>query len=204
MSMPNDRAMGLSGRVVAISAALITAFATGVSAQSYRQEVRVPPIDVYRSMLGFSEKGDVQRLNGSLPILQPILTHIEQRFRISPVQRIQRAIKAEDRAEMVAAVEELIIWDIKDLLDQSLENLERSLDEARTPIKTARFTYDLLSPNVRKKDPDADARIRKAFDSLFLSLNQQAAGTSPGQQASPMMARSLTVIVFELTRVFPQ
>ncbi len=177
--------------------------AANAAAQTYRQDVKVPPIEVFQSMLTFAEAGEFQKVVGSLPVLSPILEHIDQKFKFGAADHIRSVSSGGDRASVVAAVEELIIWDMKDLLDESLTNLDRSIDAARTPIRTARFNYELLAPLVRRKAPPADDLIKRAFGE---ALRTMAAPGAPEtvEATRKTIARQLTLIVFELAKVFPQ
>jgi hypothetical protein len=170
------------------------------AAQSYRQEMKVPPIEVFQSMLGFAERGELAKVAASLPILAPIIDHIEHKFKVGLTEKIRAAVAAGNRDLVLATVEDLVIFDMKDLLDQALQNLATSADAARTPIKTARFNYELLAPVVAARSPEADRAIKRAFAALFETLNASGAGPELGRN----LGRNLTVIVFELAKVFPQ
>lgn len=178
----------------------IALFAAPAAAQSYRQEMKVPPIEVFHSMLGFAERGELTKVAASLAILKPVIDHIEQKFKTPVTVRIREAVLARNRDEVLARVEELVIWDMKDLLDEALQGLAVSADAARTPIKTARFDYELLAPLVAKRSPESDRAIKRAFVEMFEMLGS---ATGKGEMRRDL-GRNLTVVVFELAKVFPQ
>lgn len=145
-----------------------------VWAQAYREQVKFPPHELYRSMLGFAERGENDKIVKTLDILSPVLAHIKDKYRVSPADSIQKAIAQGDPKEILLSVQRLMVWDIKDLLDAAGLALEDSPTLAYEFGNQARLNYFTMSPYVQKKDFSADQMIKKWFTDTLRALSSQS------------------------------
>ena len=183
---------------------LILALERPVRAQAYRNAVRVPPVDVYQSMLNFADRKEYAKVSGSLNVLSPIVNHITAKFKDNPTVMIKTAIVKGDPDEILLGVQTLIILDIKDLLDDALQKIEQTPDASKSAVKAARLNYELLSPYVQKKDFAADQKIKKSFTESFRAMETGSLYSAEKTAVSVEQVKRYCVeIVFNLSRVFP-
>ena len=174
-----------------------------VWAQSYRNAVQVPPVEVYQSMLNFVDRKDYAKVVGSLNILAPVVNHIAVKFTDNPTEGIKKAVDKGNPDEILLSVQTLIILDMKDLLDEALKQVEQSPDASKTMVKTARLNYELLSSYVQKKDFATDQRIKKNFTDSFRLLGSESVYSADKTRVNTGELRRLWVeIVFNLSKIF--
>lgn len=172
-------------------------------AQSYRNAVPVPPVDVYRSMLNFVDQKEYGKVSQSLNILAPIANHISAKYSKNPAVAIKKAIEKGNPSEILSSVHSFIVLDIKDLLDEAEKGVEQSANNSNTLVKTARLNYELLSPFVLKADFQADQRIKKNFTSSFRLLQSGSIYSTEKTQVDVDQLKGLWVeIVSNLSKVF--
>ncbi len=172
-------------------------------AQSYRNTVQVPPVEVYQSMLNFVDRKEYAKVTGSLNILAPIVNHITAKFTDNPTEGIKKAVDKGNPDEILFSVQTLIILDMKDLLDEAMKQVEQSPDVSKTMVKTARLNYELLSSTVQKKDFAADQKIKKNFTDSFRLLGSESVLSSDKTPVNADHLRRLWIeIVFNLSKVF--
>lgn len=158
-----------------------------VHAASYRDAVSVPPVEVFRSMIRYSDANQMDKITGSLIVLAPILNHIKEKFKNDPRSDIENAIGTGDSAKVLRSVQALVVWDIKDLLEESLLQVQTSVDQGKTSIKIARMEYEILSPAVQKRNFSSDQVIKKAFMNLYQTISSDVYS---GQSSAPNIARA--------------
>ena len=174
-----------------------------VWAQSYRNAVQVPPVEVYQSMLNFVDRKDYAKVVGSLNILAPVVNHITVKFTDNPTEGIKKAVDKGNPDEILLSVQTLIILDMKDLLDEALKQVEQSPDASKTMVKTARLNYELLSSYVQKKDFATDQKIKKNFTDSFRLLGSESVYSADKTRVNTGELRRLWVeIVFNLSKIF--
>jgi hypothetical protein len=175
-----------------------------VWAQSYRNAVQVPPVEVYQSMLNFVDRKDYAKVTGSLNILAPVVNHITAKFTDNPTEGIRKAVDKGNPDEIRLSVQLLIIMDMKDLLDEAMKQVEQSPDLSKTMVKTARLNYELLSSYVQKKDFASDQKIKKDFtDSFRLLGSESVRSTEKTRVDVDQLKRLLVEIVYNLSKIFP-
>lgn len=172
-------------------------------AQSYRNAVQVPPVEVYQSMLTFADRKDYGKVQSSLNVLAPIVNHIRTKFSVNPADDISRAIKKGNQDEIMTSIQSLIMLDIEDLLDEALKEIESNPDPAKTAVKTARLDYQLLSPAVSKADFAADQKIKKDFTNSFRLMGTESAySTDKDTVNTDQLKRIWSGIISTLNKVF--
>ncbi|MBI3610098.1 MAG: hypothetical protein HY204_05270 [Nitrospirae bacterium] len=164
-------------------------------AQAYRNAVGVPPVEVYQSMLNFADRKEYAKVMGSLTVLSPIVNHIGTKFKDNPSKGIKKAVDKGDPDEILLSVQALIVLDVKDLLDEALQQAAASPDGSKTLLKIARLNYELLSPYAQKKDFAADTKIKKTFTELFRTLGSEV--------DSEQIRRFTADIISNLSELFP-
>ncbi len=173
-------------------------------AQAYRNDVGVPPVEVYQSMLHFVERKEYKKITTSLKILSPIVNHVTAKFTDNPSDGIIRAIDRNNSDDILLSVQTLIILDIKDLLEEAFVQLDSSPESSRTQVKSARLNYELLSPYVQKKDTAIDQKIRNNFArSLQVLIMDPKTGTQGKPSDMDSIRRLWIEIVFNLAKIFP-
>jgi hypothetical protein len=172
-------------------------------AQSYRNAVQVPPVEVYQSMLSFVDRKEYSKVQSSLNVLAPIVDHIRAKFSVNPADDINRAVKKGNRDEVLMSVQALIMLDIEDLLDEALRQVDSSPDSAKTLVKTARLDYELLSPSVSKVEFSADQKIKKDFNDSFRVMGTESAySTEKTAINTEQLKNILSGITSTLNKVF--
>ncbi len=175
-----------------------------VWAQSYRNAVQVPPVEVYQSMLNFVDRKEYGKVVSSLNILAPIANHISAKYSENPALGIKKAIDKGNPADILLSVQFFIVLDMKDLLDEAPKEVEQSPDTSKTLVKTARLNYELLSPFVQKADFPADQKIKKNFTDSFRLLESGSIYSTEKTQVNVDQLKRLWVeIVSNLSKVFP-
>jgi hypothetical protein len=175
-----------------------------VWAQSYRNAVEVPPVEVYQSMLNFVDRKEYGKVVSSLNILAPIANHISAKYSENPALGIKKAVDKGNPADILLSVQSFIVLDMKDLLDEALKEVEQSPDTSKTLVKTARLNYELLSPFVQKADFPADQKIKKNFTDSFRLLESGSIYSTEKTQVNVDQLKRLWVeIVSNLSKVFP-
>jgi hypothetical protein len=191
-------------RYLLLSTAMIFVGVHDGWAQSYRNAVQVPPVEVYQSMLNFADRKEYAKVTGSLNVLAPIVNHITAKFTDNPTEGIKKAIEKGNPDEILLGVQTLIILDMKDLLDEALKQVEQSPDTSKTMVKTARLNYELLSSYVQKKDFSSDQKIKKNFTDSFRLLGSESVYSADKAQINADQLKRLWVeIVFNLSKIFP-
>jgi len=172
-------------------------------AQSYRNAVQVPPVEVFQSMLTFADRKDYSKVQNSLNVLAPVVNHIRAKFSVNPAEDINQAIKRGNQDEIMMSIQTLIVLDIEDLLDEALKGVESSPDSAKTAVKTARIDYELLTKAVAKSDFASDQRIKKDFtDSFRLMGTESAYSTEKGTVNVDQLKQIWSGIISTLNKVF--
>lgn len=172
-------------------------------AQSYRNAVPVPPVEVYQSMLSFVDRKEYAKVAGSLTVLAPIVNHITAKFTDNPTDGIKKAVEKGNAEEILLSVQTLIILDMKDLLDEALKQVEQSPGTSKTMVKTARLNYEILSSYVQKKDFAADQKIKKNFTESFRLLGSESVYSADKSKANTDHIKRLWIeIVFDLSKIF--
>ncbi|MBI3994654.1 MAG: hypothetical protein HY349_01625 [Nitrospirae bacterium] len=183
-------------------AVLIFMAGRDASAQSYRNAVQVPPVEVYQSMLNFVERKEYAKVAGSLTILSPIVNHITEKFTDNPTDGIKKAIEKGNPEEILLSVQTLIILDMKDLLDEALKQVDQAPAFSKTMVKTARLNYELLSSYVQKKDFSTDQKIKKNFTDSFRLLGSESVVSVDKKTVNTDHIKRLWIeIVFNLSKI---
>lgn len=151
-------------------------------AETYRDALPAPPSEIYKSMLQFLEQKAYPKIEGSLNVLEPVLSHIRGKFNIEAGQTIKEGLSRKDDSKVLEGIYRLIVLDVKDLFDEALKRGAESPEGAKTLLKVAYMNYLILSQPVQKKDFSADQRIKKAFQSAYSALG--AGGTLYSKEAT--------------------
>lgn len=172
-------------------------------AQSYRDALPAPPSEIYKSMLQFLEQKEYSKIEGSLNVLGPVLSHIKGKFNVDAGQGIKEGLSIKDDNKIREGVYRLVLWDTRDLFDEAIRKSSESSEGAKVLLKIAYMNYIILSQPVQKKDFSADQRIKKAFQSAYSalgtgSLYSREEGSSNGERLKKVIGE----IEGELTRVF--
>lgn len=77
--------------------------------------MKVPPVELYGSLLKFAEKGDYDKISKSLPFLDQIFSEAKEKFGVNPGADIRAAIEKDSRSAIVAAIQQAILLDIRDI-----------------------------------------------------------------------------------------
>jgi len=192
----------MKNRTVLFLAVLILISANDLWAQSYRDAVPAPPVEVYQSMLNFVNKNEYPKVVGSLNVLAPIVNHITAKYSDNPSESIKKAIDKGNPDDVLLSVQTLIVLDMKDLLDEAMNQVEQSPGISKTMIKTARLNYEVLSAYVQKKDFAADQKIKKDFTETFRIVGSDSLYSSDKTKVNTDQLRRLGVeIIFNLSKV---
>ena len=189
-------------RITLWAAAVLLAAAPEAFPQAYRNDIGVPPTDVYQSMMGFAERKDFAKVSASLGTLKPIVGHIAAKYKENPAEAIKSAADQGSADKVTAGIRRLIALDIKDLLDQALQSAEGSQDSAKIAIKAARLNYELLSPEGQKKDFGADQKIKRLFTEAFRVLGTESVFSGEKKQVDVgQLKQQLNEIIANLDQV---
>ena len=172
-------------------------------AQSYREALPVPPSEIYKSMFQFLEQKEYRKIEGSLNVLGPVLSHIKGKFNVDAGQGIKEGLSLKDDNKILDGVYRLILWDTRDLFDEALKKSSDSSEGSKVLLKIAYMNYIILSQPVQKRDFSADQRIKKAFQSAYSALGT---GSLYSREEATYNVERLKKVIGEiegeLTRVF--
>ncbi|HEY4485720.1 MAG TPA: hypothetical protein VI702_05290 [Nitrospiria bacterium] len=184
------------------AAALLLFTAQEARSQSYRNEIGVPPTDVYQSMMGFAERKDFGKVSASLGAIKPIVNHISSKYKENPADAIKSAVDQGNADKVMAGVRRLISLDIKDLLDQALQGAEDSPDASKIAVKAARLNYELLSTEGQKRNFGADQKIKRFFADVFRILGTESVYSGEKKQVdTALLKQQLNEIIANLDQV---
>jgi hypothetical protein len=175
-------------------------------AQDYRRTLEKPPVEIYRSMLACGSRGEYEPFAQLVPLLNQLPAQIEQKFGVDVLAEVRRALDAKDREAVLNAVRTLISYDMRNLFLAIRQGSDRLPVQLHAWLKEAYLDYNLLSPSVRQRAADADARITKAFSqasSLFTVQSSPFAREKSGLDRHEL-TRLIKKIEGEYLKVFPQ
>lgn len=153
-----------------ITIILTTSFYSIAYSQDARSNMPVPPAEIYKNMLAFAQKGEGQKVERSLLLLNPIISELNRRFCFRIDSEISNALYKEDPFAITGAVTKLIVYDIRHLLFDSLESIGKDLDKMNLRIRIAFTEYQTIDPILEKKDFSASTKIKTDFrKAYFLS-----------------------------------
>jgi hypothetical protein len=122
-------------------------------------------------MLNFTQGRDFEKVVRSLPTLKPLLEAFKAKYGRDLDQEI-RANAGQGRYDQTLLnVQQLVFYDMKDLMDVGLSRLGESTEQARSKLKAAYLDYLLLSPFVQVKNFGADQKIKKNFRSATIAVD---------------------------------
>ncbi|MEK6577331.1 MAG: hypothetical protein AAB014_02505 [Nitrospirota bacterium] len=141
-----------------------------VYAQDARSNMPVPAAEIYKNMLVFAKNGEGSKVEKSLILLNPVILEVNKRFCIKIESEINNALYKEDRTSITDSVTKLIVIDIRNLLMESAESINKDLDRMVLRIRIAFTEYQTIDPALEKKDFDASTKIKNNFrKAYFLS-----------------------------------
>jgi hypothetical protein len=71
---------------------------------------------------------------------------------------------------VLRAAQQLVLLDLKEMLETAQEMMGTSLDQAKSVLKAAYLTYLLLSPYIQRDHFTTDQKVRKNFRAAILTL----------------------------------
>ncbi len=160
-------------RIFIIAAGLtiiIMSYNNIVYAQDARSNMPVPAAEIYKNMLIFAKNGEGSKVEKSLILLNPVISEVNKRFCIKIESEISNALYKEDRISIANSIAKLIVIDIRNLLMESIESIDKDLDRMVLRIRIAFTEYQTIDPVLEKKDFDASTKIKNSFrKAYFLS-----------------------------------
>lgn len=153
-----------------ITLILILSLYSSAYSQDARSNMPVPAAEIYKNILIFAQKGEGQKVEKSLLLLNPVITEVNKRFCIRIDLEISNALNKEDPFSMTGSVTKLIVDDIRHLLLESLESIGKDLDKMALRIRIAFTEYQTIDPILEKKDFNSSTKIKTDFrKAYFLS-----------------------------------
>ncbi|OQX87718.1 MAG: hypothetical protein B6D55_02560 [Candidatus Omnitrophica bacterium 4484_70.2] len=144
-------------------------------AQNYRKEAVISPVYIYQQMLSFVKEGNYDKIVKSLPLLEDVLNAIKNNFNKDLKILIEEAVSTRDAGRIKKAIYTLIYYDIKDVFNEVLTNLNtKGFYQLKETLKFAYLDYLLVSPAIRKRNFKIDREIRKSFVELLGGLLAKA------------------------------
>ena len=138
--------------------------------QDARSNMPVPAAEIYKNMLVFAKNGEGSKVEKSLILLNPVISEVNKRFCIKIESEISNALYKEDRMSITGSVTKLIVIDIRNLLMESIESIDKDLDRMVLRIRIAFTEYQTIDPILEKNDFDASTKIKTNFrKAYFLS-----------------------------------
>lgn len=159
-------------RIFIIAAGLtiiIMSYNNIVYAQDARSNMPVPAAEIYKNMLIFAKNGEGSKVEKSLILLNPVISEVNKRFCIKIESEISNALYKEDRISIANSIAKLIVIDIRNLLMESIESIDKDLDRMVLRIRIAFTEYQTIDPVLEKKDFDASTKIKNNFRKAYFS-----------------------------------
>ncbi len=140
-------------------------------AQDYRELGSVSPISIYQQILSSAQAQDNSGILKSLDSLSDILNAINTNFGKDIRSEVAKAISTGKKEEVLNAVYNLVLYDMRDVFRVSIIGIEEklSLSKLKERLKFAYLDYLLISPEVRKKNFNLDRETRKLFEEVLVS-----------------------------------
>ena len=148
-------------RALALTAALL-ALGQGVD---YRQQIKIPPNEIFSGMLRFAEEKNFTALQTASQLLTPLYQVAKKDFGVDLAASLESGIGARDGPKTKQTVQQIIFYDLKALFALALAESERQ--RSLTYLKTAFFDYSLLAPEIQKANFTQDQLLRKLFQKSF-------------------------------------
>ena len=138
-----------------------------------QNEMLAPPADVFERMLIAAEKGEYEKINKALKLLEPLATQVNQVFSVDIKKELEKAIAAKERETTISVIQRFICLSIKTNLTNCFEGVADRY-QITPRIRGAYSEYLVLDYYVRKKDFTASQVLKN----LFRNANSMA-GVKP-------------------------
>lgn len=148
---------------------IIMSYGNIVYPQDARSNMPVPAAEIYKNMLVFAKNGEGSKVEKSLILLNPVISEVNKRFCIKIESEISNALYKEDRVSITSSVTKLIVIDIRNLLMESIESIDKDLERMVLRIRIAFTEYQTIEPILEKKDFDASTKIKNNFRKAYFS-----------------------------------
>lgn len=143
-------------------------------AQDYRDSLTLPSLEINRNLITYAQAMDLQKISRTLPVIKPLTDALKTKFGIDVESEIRSALVVQDPARLLKATQQLVYFNIKDLMDLSLGLLGESTSKARAKMKAAYLNYLLLSPFIQKVNLSSDQLIKNRFRAVDLVLGSSS------------------------------
>jgi hypothetical protein len=98
-----------------------------------------------------------------------------------------------------------LVLDIKDLLDEAGQRVEKSSQDSKAHVNAARLDFELLSPFIQKIALKEDQKIRMQIIDSLEALGTKSLYSSERDKVNPDKVKRLwTEIAASLSLIFPQ
>lgn len=132
-------------------------------AQPYRDTLPRPLPEVYEEIFFHTHGRNYRAAAESLSTLHPLIRHLETKYKVVLMERYLQFINQENYIGLLRTLQHLIYLDVKDLLFESTQEINGSLEEARRHLRMAYRNYLLLSPYVQGEQILVDWQIKNLF-----------------------------------------
>lgn len=130
-------------------------------------ESAIESYKVFQSTLKYIDREDFDKALKSLSLIDNDASEIKKAYGAGAFTAAGQAVKKEDKAAALYAVNRLIYWHTAALLDEAVEQAGDSQEKAKSSLRKAYAHYVLISQMIEVK---ADAAIRKLFKSALAAL----------------------------------
>ena len=156
--------------IISIALTLILSLYSTAYSQDARSSMPVPAAEIFKNMLAFAKSGEGSKVERSLLLMNPVISDVNRRFCIRIDSEISNALYKEDAASINGSVIKLILLDIRSLLLESIESIEKDQEKMVLRVRIAFTEYQTVDPILEKKDFNASVKVKNDFrKAYFLS-----------------------------------
>lgn len=143
-------------------------------AQVYRDSLPLPSLEINQLIITYVQTKNFEKISRTLQVLKPLTDTFKTKFGFDVESEIRSALVVQDQARLLKATQQLVYFNIKDLMDLSLGLLGESTSKARAKMKAAYLNYLLLSPFIQKVNLSSDQLIKNRFRAVDLVLGSSS------------------------------
>lgn len=152
---------------------VIFSIVTPASSTEFRDLLSVPTVDVYRATLKYHKANDLEKVKKSIFFLKTLVENLDKKYETQFFENIIDSI-AEDNGIMCGILlTRLIYYDIRDLLDLGMQDLENSGGKAKKRFKSAYLEFLLIKHHVEEINFSVATKVTRAFRNMSLLIDKQ-------------------------------
>lgn len=146
-------------------AVLLVALLPGPGAGQVQYEgIPVPPYEFYEALLAYVDQKDFESLPRALKFTSPLLKYLDRTYGEGMEERLNVAVRDHDAAKLMDSLRRVVYLDLVSHLRSAVAGGEVVRQDRG---QMAFINYTFLASEVRRRSPERDRVIRRAFRNLL-------------------------------------